>query len=64
MTEPGDATGPEQAVASGPAASPAAPDASSGAESPTQENGACEDRAVHRAALRDLAAMIGVEVFY
>jgi len=64
VSEPGDAMGPERPLASAPAASPAAPDASSGAQSPTDADGAPDDRAERRAALRDLAAMIGVEVFY
>lgn len=64
MTEPGDATGPERLIASIPARSPTALVALSGADLPTQVDGASDDRAVRRAALRDLAAMIGVEVFY
>jgi hypothetical protein len=61
MSEPGDAMGPERATA--PAPSPATPDASSGARLQTHD-GAQDDRALRRAALRDLAALIGAEVFY
>ncbi len=64
MSEPGDAMLPEPPVASAPPAFAAVPDASMGPQPPAEDDCGSDGRTVRRAALRELSAMIGVEVFY